>query len=132
VIATAVKSEVTGDAIKEILKEIDGLRSEEVSTEELSLATSYLEGVFPIRYETTSSIASALATLVVFQLPETFYDDYRMNVSSVTPAGVLNAARTHVWPEKLQIVVVGGPAVVKEPLEKLASHEVSVQSPVEG
>jgi predicted Zn-dependent peptidase len=64
-------------------------------------------------------------------LPESFYDDYRANISSVTPADVLNAARTHVWPEKLQIVVVGDPAVVKEPLEKLASHEISVQPPVE-
>jgi zinc protease len=127
VIATAVKSEVTGDAIGEILKEIDGIRSEEVSAEELSLATSYLQGVFPIRYETTSSIASALATLTVFHLPENFYDDYRVNVGSVTPADVLNAARTHVWPEKLQMVVVGDPAIVKEPLEKLGSREISVQ-----
>ena len=132
VIATAVKSEVTSDAISEILKEIDGIRSEEVSAEELSLATSYLEGVFPIRYETTSSIASALATLVVFQLPERFYDDYRANIGSVTPTDILNAARTHVWPDKLQVVVVGDPAVVKEPLEKLSSREISVQPPVEG
>jgi len=131
VISTAVKSEVTGDAISEILKEIDGIRSEAVPAEELSLATSYLEGVFPIRYETTSSIASALATLVVFQLPESFYDDYRASIGSVTPADVLNAARTHVWPEKLQIVVVGDPAVVTEPLEKLASQEIRVEAPVE-
>jgi zinc protease len=129
VIATAVKSEVTGDAISEILKEIDGIRNKEVSAEELSLATSYLEGVFPIRYETTSSIASALATLTVFQLPETFYDDYRVNIGSVTPMEVLNAARNHVWPEKLQIVVVGDPTLLKEPLEKLGSQEVSVQPP---
>ena len=131
VIATAVKSEATGDAITEILKEIDGIRSEEVSADELSLATSYLQGVFPIRYETTSSIASALATLTVFQLPESFYDDYRANIGSVTPADVLNAARTHVWPEKLQMVVVGNPAVLKEPLEKLVSQEISVQPSLE-
>ena len=32
-----------------------------ISEDELSLATSYLDGVFPIRYETTAAIAAALA-----------------------------------------------------------------------
>ena len=38
---------------------------------ELSLATSYLDGVFPIRYETTTAIAAALANLIIYRLPRT-------------------------------------------------------------
>jgi zinc protease len=92
----AVQSEVSADALRETLAEIDGMRREEVSADELSLATSYLEGVFPIRYETTSAIASALATLVTFGLPEDFYDTYRDNIRAVSPSDVLKAARRHV------------------------------------
>jgi hypothetical protein len=131
VIATAVQSEVVADAIRETLNEIDGIRSEEISADELSLATSYLEGVFPIRYETTSAIASALATLIVFDLPDTFYDKYRQNIRNVSSAHVLKAARTYVLPEELQIVVVGDPAVVKAPLEKLEFANVSLRPATE-
>ncbi len=131
VIATAVQSEVSAAAVSETLKEIEGMRQEEVSTEELSLATNYLEGVFPIRYETTSAIASALANLVIFDLPEDFYDTYRENIHAVDPSDVLQAARAHVFPERLQIVAVGDPAVVKEPLEKLELGELSVHAATE-
>lgn len=131
VISTAVQSEVSADAVRETLAEIDGIRSEEVTADELSLATSYLEGVFPIRYETTAAIASALASIVTFGLPEDFYDTYRDNIRAVSPGDVLTAARTHVHPEKLQAVVVGDPTVIRAPLEKLGFGPVSVRSPAE-
>jgi len=131
VIATAVQSEVSAAAVSETLKEIEGMRQEEVSTEELSLATNYLEGVFPIRYETTSAIASALANLVIFDLPENFYDTYRENIRAVDPSDVLKAARAHVFPDRLQFVTVGDPAVVKEPLEKLKLGDLFVRPAME-
>jgi zinc protease len=107
------------------------MRAEEVSEEELSLATNYLEGVFPIRYETTSSIASALANLVIFGLPDNFYDTYREKVHAVRPSDVLRAAQAYVFPDMLQIVVVGDPAVVQEPVEKLELGDLSVRPATE-
>ncbi len=56
------------------------MRAEEIKPEELSLATSYLDGVFPIRYETTDAIAAALARLVVDGLPDDYFDRYRERV----------------------------------------------------
>jgi zinc protease len=131
VIATAVQSEVVADALRETLAEIDGMRKDAITVDELSLATSYLEGVFPIRYETTSAIASALANLVIFDLPDTFYDGYRENIRNVSTADVLRAAQAYVRPEELRVVVVGDPAVVKTPLENLKFSSVSVQAPTE-
>lgn len=130
-ISTAVESEVTGAAITETLKEIDRMREEEIGEDELTLATSYLEGVFPIRYETTAAIASALANLATFGLPEDYYDTYRENIAAVTTRHVLNAARKYVRPEELQIVVVGAEDVVREQLEKLGIGPVSVNAGVE-
>src|SRR2546428_11454065 len=68
VVSTAVQSEVTAAALREILLEINRIRSECISEHELSLASDYLDRVFPIRYETTAAIASALATLVIYDL----------------------------------------------------------------
>ena len=127
VISTAVQSEVTGEAIKETLKEIERMQSEEIAQDELTLATSYLEGVFPIRYETTASIGAALANLVTFGLPENYYDTYRARIAGVTTADVLAAARTHVKQENLQVVVVGNPDVIAAPVEALGVGAMTVR-----
>ena len=127
VISTAVQSEVTAAAISETLKEVDSMRANEIGHDELTLATSYLEGVFPIRYETTAAIASALANMVIFDLPETYFDHYRSNISSVTTHDVLDAARKYVRPEELQIVVVGNPDVIREPIEALNFGALSIR-----
>jgi zinc protease len=119
VVSTAVKSDVTDGAVREVLHEIDRMREAEPTAEELSLATSYLDGVFPIRYETTSAIAGALASLVVYGLPDDYFDRYRENIRSVTSADVLAAARHHLHPEQLQVAVVGDPNAVRAPLERL-------------
>ena len=96
VVQTAVKSDVTGAAVQEILTEIERMRTAAISEDELTLATSYLDGVFPIRYETTAAIATALANMVIHGLPEDYYDEYRAHVRAVTTEGVLRAAQRHL------------------------------------
>jgi zinc protease len=131
-VSTAVKSDVTGAAVQEILGEIDRMRTEEIGEDELTLATSYLDGVFPIRYETTAAIASALANLVIHELPDDYYDRYRERVRGVTTAGVLRAAQAHLHPERLRIVVVGDPATIAGPLGEVAGQAAEVVSPAAG
>ena len=115
-ISTAVKSDATGPAVHEVLKEIDRMRSEDITADELTLATSYLDGVFPIRFETTAAIAGALANQVIYSLPDDYYDIYRERVRNITTADVLQSARDHIDPAQLHIVVVGDPATVTEQL----------------
>jgi zinc protease len=114
VVSTAVQSEVTTPALREILLEIDRIRSDKISDEELSLARDYLDGVFPIRYETTAAIAFALETLVVYDLPTDYYDSYRRNIRGVSVDAVLKAARSHLHPDELQTVVVGDASVIRD------------------
>jgi zinc protease len=118
-VATAVRSDVTDAAVREILLEIDRLRAEEVTDAELTLATSYLDGVFPIRFESTTAVANALASLVSYGLPDEYFDTYRRNIQAITGAHVLEAARAHLRPERLQIVAVGDAATIRGPLEAL-------------
>ena len=123
---TAVKTAVTDAAVQEILREIERMRAEEIRPDELSLATSYLDGVFPIRYETTDAIAAALGNLVIYGLPDDYFDRYREQVRAVTAVDVLAAARAHLHPDRVQIVAVGDPRVVRAPLEKLGVGPVAV------
>ncbi|MGH7603702.1 MAG: M16 family metallopeptidase [Gemmatimonadaceae bacterium] len=126
VISTAVESDVTAPALREIFNEVDRIRSEPVSDQELSLAKDYLEGVFPIRYETTSAIASALGTLAIYGLPADYYDSYRRNINGITAEKVLTAARSHLHPERLQTVIVGDAEKIGMSLNGLDLGKITV------
>jgi zinc protease len=126
VVSTAVQSEVTAPAAAEAIREIEGIRAGRITEDELSLATSYLGGVFPIRYETTDAIAGALAALVRYDLPEDFYDTYRDHVRAVTTEDVLRVARDHLDANALQMVVVGELESVQKPLAELGFGPVTV------
>jgi predicted Zn-dependent peptidase len=131
VVATAVASDVTHAAAEEVLKEIDRIRLAPIKEDELTLATSYLDGVFPIRFETTGAIAGALSALVVYDLPEDWYDEYREQVRNVTTGDVLIAAERHLRPDTLQMVVVGNATAVRGGLDALGFGPVRVYD-VEG
>jgi zinc protease len=107
IVSTAVQSEATAPAAREAIAEIERMRQERITDDELTLATSYLGGVFPIRYETTDAIAGALATLVRYGLPDDFYDTYRDHVRAVSTADVLRVAQAHLDPAAMQMLVVG-------------------------
>ena len=126
VVSTAVQSEVTAPAAKEAIREIERIRSERISVDELSLATSYLDGVFPIRYETTEAIAGALATLVQYELPDNFYDTYREHMREVTTDEVLRVAQAHLQPAALQMLAVGDPDTIQGPLEAIGFGPATV------
>ena len=123
---TAVQSDVTADAVREIMSEFDRMRAEPVSESELSLAQSYLDGVFPIRFESTRAIASALASQAIFALPDDYYDTYRANIRAVTAADILRVAQQHLDPARLQVVAVGDPEQIAAPLAALELGEVTV------
>lgn len=114
IVSTAVQSDVTDAAAREVIAEIERIRQAPIARDELSLATSYLDGVFPIRYETTAAIAAALATLVVYDLPSDWFDRYRDRVRAVTERDVLRAAERYLHPDQLQMVVVGNAAAVRD------------------
>lgn len=119
VVTAAVETGVTADAMRETFHEIDRMRSEPVSSDELSLAISYLDGVFPIRYETTAAVAAALAGQIVYGLPPDYFDTYRSRIRAVTAASVLTAAQRHLDTRQMQVVVVGNSDQIRGQVEAL-------------
>ncbi|MBL8998472.1 MAG: insulinase family protein [Gemmatimonadales bacterium] len=119
VVSTAVKSEVTADALAEILREIDGMRAAPPSVSEVELATEYLAGVFPIRYETTAAVAGALAAAVLYALPDDWFLSYRARVRAITPTLVHAAAVAHLDPSRLLALAVGDAGTIAAPLDAL-------------
>jgi zinc protease len=129
VVSTAVKTEVTDAAVREIVREIEMLREEPVDATELSVATAYLEGVFPIRYETTYAVAQAIANAEVYSLGDDYYTRYRERVRAVTAADVQKAAETHLHPDELLVLAVGDANAICDPLERLGFGTPEVHQP---
>lgn len=130
-VSTAVKSEVTGAAIREVRTEIDRIRAEPITADELELATKYLVGVFPLRFETTSAVSSALSSLVVYGLQDDYFDVYRTRIAAVTPNDVLDAALAHLHPESLQIIAAGDPEVLRAQIGGASSISMLTPDDVE-
>lgn len=126
VVSAAVKSEITHRAVEEILLEIDGMRAAPPSASELALATDYLAGVFPIRYESTDAVAGAIANAVIFSLPDDWFATYRERVQAVSAADVHAVANSHLDPGRLQVVAVGDATVIGESLGALPVGPVKV------
>ena len=103
-VSTAVATPVTAQAVREVLIELARMQSAPPANDELTLSTSYLDGVFPIRFETTDAIAGALANLRVLSLPNDYYDTYREKVRSVTAQSVMQAAQRHIHLDRMQLL----------------------------
>lgn len=126
VVSTSVDNAVTGAAVREILREIEGVVEDGPTREEVEAATSYMAGVFPLRVETTGQIASRVAELVIFDLPGDYYRSYRDRVRAVDLDQAAASARRHIRPEELCTVVVGDADEVQQQLEALGAGPVSV------
>jgi zinc protease len=129
VVSTAVQTEVTAAAVTEIFNELRHIREAPVSEAELQDARNYFAGVFPLRLQTTDGIAGRLIELLVYDLPENYYDTYRQRILAVTAADAHQAAVHHLQPERAVVVVVGDAAALRSPLEDLGLGAVHVVKP---
>lgn len=128
VIQTAVGSDVTVRAAREALNEIALLLEQGPTEAEVASARHYLAGVFPLELQTTEQLAARLAELVIFDLPEDYFEHYRARITAVTREQVIEAARAHVRPAELAIVVVGDADALQQELEALALAPVQRHS----
>lgn len=125
VVSTAVRNEVTAGAIREILRELDLMRSGELTDEELSVARNYLEGVFPATVQSAHDLAARLQEMELYNLPHDYFDHYRERIAAVGVDEIRRVANKYIDPSRAAIVVVGRAADVEAPLRAL-EHPVGL------
>jgi zinc protease len=128
VIATAVATDVTARAVEEILKDVNTLRSEGVTADELNNTRDYLSGLLPLEAQTTEQVAVKLSELFAYSLPDDYFDAYRDGIARVNGADVLRVAQQHVRPQEFAIVVVGDAEQIEAPLSTLQLGPLEVHS----
>jgi zinc protease len=102
-----VTTNVTGPAIKEIIGEIDRLRTDPPTAKELQGIQNYLAGTFVLRNSSRPGIANQLTTMDLYGTGPDYLSTYVQRIYATTPADVQRLAQTYINPANLAIVVVG-------------------------
>jgi zinc protease len=125
-ISTAVGTEVTAPAVREIVREVDLLRESGAQEEEVERARDYLSGILPLEWQTTDQLAERLADIAIFGLPDDYFRNYRARIAAVTKDDVDRVAREYLDPTHQAIVVIGSAAAIADPLRALERGAVEI------
>ena len=115
--SAAVQTEVTVDAIRELIGQLERIREAAPTEDELAEVRDFLVGVFPLRFETTGGIAGAIEPLAVYGLPDDWWHTYRDKLEAVGTAEVHAVARELVRPDEALILLTGDAATLRTELE---------------
>jgi len=101
------KSRTVALAIKIILEEIDKIRTEPVSDEELATAKNAFIETFPRRFESKQATIGTFISDEWTGRPDGYWESYRDNVRAVTAEDIRRAAARHLHPEQAAMLIVG-------------------------
>ena len=115
----AVFTDATAESVSICVEEIERIREDDVSAEELDRARNYLSIGFARRFETTSDLVTQLAEIALYDLPDDYLHTFAERIGAVTIEDVRRVAEQYLRPAELSIVVVGKGADVRKPLSEL-------------
>jgi len=121
--ASSVRTEVTGPAIDEFLKEFRRIREQAVPAEELDNAKRAIVASFALSLENQNGVLSRILMQREFNLPADYWDTYPEEIMAVTAAEVQAAARKYIPLENVQLVAVGDAAKIMDVLKKYGTVE---------
>ena len=127
-VGTGVRTNVTGPAVTEILKELKRIRESDLKPDELSLARDSLIRSLPADFETSSSAASTTASIFVYDLGLDYYAKLPERFSTVTAADVRSVAEKYIAPDKMIVVAVGDRSKIAGEMQKLNLGAVEVRN----
>ncbi len=109
-VSMGVEPEKTGEALDTSLALVDQFaKAPAFTSEELARAKDSAINSFAFRFDTPERAASERSMLDFWGYPQDYLERYRDRIAALTDDEVSSAARTHVHPDELQIVVVGDP-----------------------
>ena len=114
--AADVTTEHTGNSLKEILFEINRMRTEPVPAAELQGIKNYMAGLYVLQNSTRFGVISQLENMNYNGLEKSSIDNYVKNVLAVTAADVQAMAKKYLTEDRMTIVVVGDLAKINEQL----------------
>jgi predicted Zn-dependent peptidase len=104
--AAGVQTDKTAEALREFFNELNGI-AKPVTQEELTKAKNYIALSFPSEFESTSDLSGRIEELLVYTLPDNYFEQYVPKIQAVSAADVEKVAAKYVQPARFEVVVVG-------------------------
>jgi zinc protease len=101
------KNETAAEAIRLAGEELQRIREQPVSAQELDDAKNYLIGSFPLRFDTNRRIAAFISQVEYFELGLDYPNRYGDLIGKVSREEVQRVAKQYLQPDRLITVVVG-------------------------
>jgi predicted Zn-dependent peptidase len=136
VAGAAVQTAVTDKALGEFMKELRGIR-EPVSDAELTRAKNYAALRFPGDFQSVGQIAAEIEEMVIYNLPDDYFNRYIERILAVTGEDVQRVARKYIDPDTIDIILVGDRKQIESkvaalnlgPLKNLTVEDVLGKAP---
>ena len=116
----AVRTEVTDSALVELLSQLEKIKTEPVSADDLDHAKSYLIGSFPLTIETPGQIAGQIGRYKLLGLGKEDLESYRDRVGAVTIEDVQRVMSDYLHPERAYVVLVGDATSIEDKVSVVA------------
>jgi zinc protease len=127
VAAGGVVADKTAEALSEFVKELERMKTGEVSEAELSDAKESLVRAIPALFASDEQTAGAYARAWTHGLPADYYSTYQQRIEAVTRDDVGKAARERLHPDQMAIVVVGPEKEIRPKIEALKLGRLEVR-----
>ena len=121
--SAAVRTDVTGPAVAEMMKELSGIR-EGVTEEELAFLREGLAQSMTRQFESTGALSGFLEAISLYDYPEDYPAQRLARLETITLEELDELARSVLHPGRMAILVVGDRAAVLEQLRALPYGEI--------
>lgn len=116
-VATNVKTDVTGPALREALHELNTIVSQPLSPEDLQKGKSLLAADLVRNLETSTSAAGAISEIFLYDLPLDEYRTFVARLKALSAEDVQAAVRRVLDPAKMTITIAGDLSKVEPQLK---------------
>ncbi len=127
------RSDATVPLIQAMMTELDSLKSQQISPEELTYAKESILNSFVFNFRDPAQTLSRLMRYEYYDYPEDFIFQYQREVKAVTAEDVQRVARKYLRPEDIITLVVGNEEEIEPALKSLGKAvetvDISIPSP---
>jgi predicted Zn-dependent peptidase len=101
------RNEISDSAIAQVLFELDRIKTDLVTEEELTTIKASLAGNFARSLENPLTIARFALNIIKYNLPKDYYQTYLKRLDAITREELLTIAKTYLTATNANIIVVG-------------------------
>lgn len=118
-VGASVVADKTIPALKEVFAELEGLKKDGPTEDEMGLAKESIRLAMPGRFESVSEVASAVSDLVVYDLPLDEYEKRPARIEAITAADVKRVAGEWLDAKAMTVIIVGDKGKLAPQLDPL-------------